>query len=328
MFSKTKMLVATIAALWTVAAPAATLPNTYSSLVILGDSLSDTGNIFAQSGSTFPPPPYFNGQFSNDAVWADQVGQDFTNAGRLSLNLAFGGAKAVTDADASPDLAFQVDLFKGFTQTANAALLGPRPLGVLFFGGNDLFAAAKQSDALQLARTAARAVRGQVETLAALGLRDLVLVNSIDVSVTPRVQIEGDSDPKTARNATAAFNEIMAQQFVANPALYNDVRLFDFAALSGGLLADPGAAGITNVTDACLSTLACIAGGQADRFLFWDSVHPNGVAHSLIADAFRQGANQSSLLVSPVPLPAGAWSLLAALAALGAVGAARKGRMV
>ena len=101
MFSKTKTFVATIAALWTVAAPAATLPNTYSSLVVLGDSLSYTGNIFAQSGGTFPPPPYFNGQFSNDAVWADQVGQDFTNAGRLSLNLAFGGEKAVTDADLS-----------------------------------------------------------------------------------------------------------------------------------------------------------------------------------------------------------------------------------
>ena len=227
MFSKIKTVVATIAALWTVAAPAATLTDTYSSFVVLGDSLSDTGNVFAQSGGAFPPPPYFNGQFSNDAVWADQVGQDFTNAGRLSLNLAFGGAKAVTDADAAPDLAFQVDLFKNFTQTANAAFLGPRPLGVLFFGGNDLFAAAKQEEALQLARNAARAVRQQVETLAGLGLRDLVLVNSIDVAVTPRVQIEGDSDPQTASNASKAFNEIMAQQFVANPLLYNDVRLFD-----------------------------------------------------------------------------------------------------
>lgn len=325
MISKTKTLLATIAALWTVAAPAATLTDTYSSLVVFGDSLSDIGNVFAQTGGAFPPPPYFNGQFSNDAVWADQVGQDFTNAGRLSLNFAFGGAKAVTDADTSPDLAFQVDLFKGFTQTANAAFLGPRPLGVVFFGGNDLFAAAKEADALQLARAAARAVREQVETLAGLGLRDLVLVNSIDISGTPRVLVEGDSDPKTASLASKAFNEIMARQFVAKPVLYNDVRLFDFAALSAGLLADPASAGITNVTDACIVTLACIGFGQQDSFLFWDSVHPNGVAHSLIADAFRLGANQSSLLVSPVPLPAGAWSLLGALALLGAARAVRRG---
>jgi outer membrane lipase/esterase len=324
---RTKAILTGVACLWAVAAPAATLPDTYSSLVVLGDSLSDTGNVFAQSGNTFPPPPYFNGQFSNDEVWAGQVAKDFTDAGLFSLNLAFGGAKAVTDADPSPDLAFQVNLFDGFTKSASAVLLGPRPLGVVFFGGNDLFSAAKQPDSLELAREAARAVRAQVEILGGLGLRDIVLVNSIDVSLTPRVTVEGDSDPVTAQDATRAFNELLGQPFFTLSSLMNDVTLFDFAKLSTKLLADPAADGFTNTTDACLSNPStCLLVGKADEFLFWDSVHPNGVAHSLIAEGFRTSATQNSLLMAPIPLPAGVWSLLAGIAALSAVGAARARR--
>ncbi|WP_353930485.1 hypothetical protein WJM97_19765 [Okeanomitos corallinicola TIOX110] len=34
--------------------------NPFDNLIIFGDSLSDTGNIFQASGNTFPPsPPYF-----------------------------------------------------------------------------------------------------------------------------------------------------------------------------------------------------------------------------------------------------------------------------
>ena len=41
---------------------------------IFGDSLSDTGNMFALSSTQIPPqPPYFGGRFSNGPNWVDQV---------------------------------------------------------------------------------------------------------------------------------------------------------------------------------------------------------------------------------------------------------------
>ena len=37
----------------------------FSELVVFGDSLSDTGNLYAASGGFPPSPPYFDGNFSN-----------------------------------------------------------------------------------------------------------------------------------------------------------------------------------------------------------------------------------------------------------------------
>jgi phospholipase/lecithinase/hemolysin len=44
---------------------------TFEELYIFGDSLSDPGNLFDFSGGIFPPPPYFEGRFSNGPVWSE-----------------------------------------------------------------------------------------------------------------------------------------------------------------------------------------------------------------------------------------------------------------
>jgi phospholipase/lecithinase/hemolysin len=41
----------------------------FQKLVIFGDSLSDNGNSFAQNGT--PPPPYFEGRWTNGLNWVD-----------------------------------------------------------------------------------------------------------------------------------------------------------------------------------------------------------------------------------------------------------------
>ena len=43
----------------------------YSSLVVFGDSLSDTGNVYAATGGVIPGAPYASGRFSNGPIWLD-----------------------------------------------------------------------------------------------------------------------------------------------------------------------------------------------------------------------------------------------------------------
>lgn len=63
-------------------------------VVVFGDSLSDNGNLFAQTGQ--PPAPYFQGRFSNGPVWVEQLFGPLNSpiqgtgvAG--NVDLAFGG---------------------------------------------------------------------------------------------------------------------------------------------------------------------------------------------------------------------------------------------
>ncbi len=118
----------------------------FSQLVVFGDSLSDNGNVFAASGNTSPPPPYFEGVFSNGPVWADLLAERW---GIPQTNLAFGGALsgitnsgngvAPTDGTLSvygasplPGVLAQIQLY-----AAQAGAADPNALYVVFVGGND-----------------------------------------------------------------------------------------------------------------------------------------------------------------------------------------------
>ena len=92
-----------------IAAPAYAAPiaDEYTSFFVLGDSLSDPGNLFAATGGETPPsPPYFEGRFSNGPVFTEYLAEGFA----VSENFAFGGAQAVSDDDAIPDLPEQLGL--------------------------------------------------------------------------------------------------------------------------------------------------------------------------------------------------------------------------
>jgi phospholipase/lecithinase/hemolysin len=47
------------------------------------------------------------------------------------------------------------------------------------------------------------------------------------------------------------------------------------------VIADPGAFGLSNVTDACAQFVAC----DPSKFLFWDGIHPTSATETIISDA-------------------------------------------
>ena len=119
----------------------------FTQLVVFGDSLSDNGNVFALSGS--PPPPYFNGVFSNGPVWPDLAAAAW---GIPQTNLAHGGALtgltnsgnplnpqggtgSVYDVAPLPGMLAQVELYASQVASADAGALY-----VVFAGGNDFLA--------------------------------------------------------------------------------------------------------------------------------------------------------------------------------------------
>ncbi|MCU0906442.1 MAG: SGNH/GDSL hydrolase family protein [Rhodobacteraceae bacterium] len=322
------MFRATLAALVTTATvaatpvSAATLTDSYSGFLVFGDSLSDNGNLFAQSGGAVPGAPYVAGRFSNGPVWNDPLIAAFAAKGQAAVNLAFGGARARTNADAAPDFAAQIAIFDA---QGLSALFGDTALVSVFFGGNDLrdtlsaaatafLGGAGPSDVAAIvvagATSAAVAVGAGIEALADRNLATFAVWNAPNLGVVPEVTALGPQAAGLATQASLAFNAALAAELgriaAQRPAL--DLTTVDLFATITAAVLDPAAVGLSDVTTPCLSVTFAICNAP-DTTLFWDTIHPTAAGHALLTAAFRDA-------VPVVPLPAPALLLVAGLGAL------------
>lgn len=288
----------------------------FSSFWVFGDSLSDTGNLFRDTGGAQPGPPYVDGRFSNGPVWADIVAQDFVDAGRPNGNFAYGGAWAVTNADPVPDFDLQLGLF------AARALgeTGSRPLASVLFGGNDIIAGVRAGTGIDSALAAANRIGQNVMVLAGLGVRDVALWTLPDLGAAPIFGLFQPGLASAATEASEAFNTRLGEIIRDLRGAGLGVARVDLAAVFRDVLADPGAYGLTETALPCIFPSPEAAsffgqpqvctGAQSMERLFFDSLHPNLVGHQAIAGQFLAA-------LAPVPLPASVWVLLAALGGLG-----------
>jgi phospholipase/lecithinase/hemolysin len=281
-------------------------------IVAFGDSLTDTGNVFAATGGLAPAsPPYFAGRFSNGPVWVEQL------AARLGVpdpgpallggtNYAFAGAET-GGGFSTPVPGLNVPNI-GTQIAAYLAGNSPRPgqLFVVWGGAND-FLDGQTNPAVPVANLVA-----DITALAQAGAKTFLVPNLPLLGTTP----EGLSLPPAQRQGLNALS--LAFDALLGPALDQlaaglgiTIDRLDTLSLFQAIEANPGAFGFTDVTDQAKSGPVGFPGSvvpNPDQFLFWDPIHPTAHAHQLIGD-------QAALAVVPEP------SSLALLA-LGGVGLA------
>lgn len=272
-------------------AGAVSAPTTnYTGLVVFGDSLSDSGNVYGYSGGTVPiSPPYFPGRFSNGPNYADMLalslglGQNpygLTPSLGGGSNFAFGAANTGPAVLAVGGLVMppiyratepgpgehpsQLQMFYG----AVGGAADPNALYVLWGGGNDLRDAllwAKDHPATALAdgelvvSTAISNLQGSLVMLSQLGARHVLVPNLPDLGLTPESH-EWNTNPAFplpayASALTGNFNvrlDAMLDSFQGS-AFNLDIMPFDTHALFNDIVAHPADYGITDTTNACLS---------------------------------------------------------------------------
>jgi phospholipase/lecithinase/hemolysin len=252
----------------------------FSRIFVFGDSLCDTGNFFRLTGGGYPPPPYAGGRFSNGKIWVEYTADALRMAIQPGDNYAVAGATTGRDNVNNglagltfPGLQDEIDSFQASHSPADAS----DALFVVWAGANDFFAALATGAAPQtlisngVYNTALAIVR-----LKQSGAQHILVLNVPDLGVTPYVRGLGLGAQVT--QLSAAYNAVLAATLDSlNSAGVPTIRVDAFKTLDA-MAFNPDQFGFTNVTQPFLAV-----GGNADEFLFWDSVHPTTIGHAVLA---------------------------------------------
>jgi len=297
---------------WAIAFVASLLPISgwsapFSSLIVFGDSLSDTGNNAAVLDSAMPPPgtlrtpvpissptfipdfPYASNRYSNGPVWVEGLAAGLGLSAQASLlggtDFAFGGARSGPSGSSFPySLLDQVDSFL----TATHGIAPSNALYVVEGGGND---ARDALDILGGGGDPSGVIGGFVNNIASIiteldlaGAQNILLADVPDIGMIPAVQAQGALAIGAASGIAKAMNDGLQTELGLLPASVRDgIRVLDLYGLLDDVVADPGAFGLTDATTPCALSQSCIdnPGGN----FFWDGIHPTAAGHAILADA-------------------------------------------
>ena len=308
----------------------------YSQIYVLGDSLSDVGNIeaaytpivAANGGVPLPilglaapgtPSAYAPSRASNGPIWIDAFAGAFGFTSVASLNggtnYAFGGARTDNQLynPVIPD-------FLGLLQQRDALLaarpaLDPDALYVVWGGANnlqDILTGRPRADGTpqSVGQTVAD-LADIIDSLAAAGASHFLVPNAPNIGLVPRLRERGPLAVAYGTQLTAALNGGLAALIDSRRQAGLDILGFDAAGFLDEVVANPASYGLANVTERCYTGDDLNFNGSGGvctdpaSYLFWDGIHPTTTGHALLAQAMLQH----------IPEPATASLLLGALAA-------------
>lgn len=299
----------------------------FSSLVVFGDGLADSGNsaqlIGADPGQVvsgdgyYAVRPFATGRYTNGRVWVEDLASRFGLRADPSMlggsNYAYGGG-ATSDGVVPGASGYSVSMRSQLTQYLGTlgtpgAADPSQTLFVLSGGsvnvGTAMEAAATHPDqAAAILGAAAQGyasdIHAMVDAVQAAGGRHILVVNAANFGLTPRAQSYGPQVAGLGSFAAALMNQALNQSMLGE----SGVQLFDLYGTLTDVIARPGDFGFSNVSHACA---AVQYGCDTASALFYDGQHPTAFGHQLIANR---------VYAALVPEPAAGLQLIAGLGGL------------
>ena len=245
-----------------------------TSIVAFGDSLTDTGNLFAATGQ--PPAPYDMGRFSNGALWieylANQLGVAAPTASLLGgSNYAWAGA--ATGDGLAPSGVPNTGLQIGTYLASNTP--GATQLFTLWAGANDFLAYGQTNPSIPVSN-----IGNEITTLASAGAKQFVVPNLPLLGDLPATntlpQIQRDALNQLASSFDYLLHSELSQ---LRQSLGITIYEPDIKSFLENALANPAQYGFTNVSTSALGD--GVLSGQG--YLFWDEIHPTTDGQRIIA---------------------------------------------
>jgi phospholipase/lecithinase/hemolysin len=279
----------------------------YTSIVVFGDSLSDTGNVAhltqAQYGVQIPGPDadYTAGRFTDGAdtlppaqdyfgVWVEQLAATFPSKPQVVDSLDGGTDYAygfATTGDGTgvftfgPSDSLSVNVENVGQQITDYLATNPtitdKTLFVVWGGAIDVLYATSSDDVI----TAGLNQTLNIERLIEAGATQFIIPNLPPLGLVPRL----NGSPATSVPATAAsvlYDEVLSRGVALVSEANRGKRLhldqLDVFALFNRIVAAPTRFSLVNVTDSSQGIAV-----DPDSYLFWDDLHPTTRGHSILA---------------------------------------------
>lgn len=266
-----------------------------------------------------PVPPYYNFRFSDGPIYADTLGgklgissptSDFAVGGAytghlnetvgavpvtgVNLSSLLNGLDAVTPLTPTPiDTSIQGQIT---SYLASGAAVSHNGLYVVWGGANDYFA---MSAAIQaqpsLSATQIQGIVGQqvattvgnltldVAALAKAGARSFVVPTLPNLGATPNFNGAASSAQLGQLISFAHDNALASAMGQLGQQMHVNVYLVDSAGLFNDILSNPQKYGVSNTTQACLTSAGVCS--DPSSHVFWDTVHPTTGISQLFGQA-------------------------------------------
>jgi len=303
----------------------------FTSMVVIGDSLSDQGNVYLITSGAVPPPEYTDGanigRFTNGLNYIDYLSSSLGISVAPSLgggsNYATGGARTDSASIGGIPLPPGFSLLEqrdNYLTSVGPGGIDPNALHVVWGGSNDMTDILEGLfdgtiiDPFPAMENTLFNLFDIVSSLAAADAKNIVVPNIPNLGLVPL--LTGGGPPvDQATQLTALFNDGLDAALDAVAASNPDTTLFrvdTFGLLTDAFL-DPASFGFTNVTEGCYTEFV-VPGGitcpNPDEYLSWDGFHPTTRTHQLLADNVV------------IPVPAAVWLFCSGL--FGLIFAARR----
>lgn len=224
--------------------------NTFDTLVVFGDSLSDNGNLYRYFLHFIPlSPPYYEGRFTNGPLWVEYVYQNFFPASYTVgfQDYAVGGAGAVLSQ--KENLPFTLTAELNDYLYWNTYDHHDTSLYLIWIGANNYVNGPQDVEGLTTRVT--DAITQVIEQLVQHGANKFLIVNLPDLAKLPQAKLL--PDPELLTRLSQAHNRKLAEQIHKLITEHPDALFLTFDAYQffDDAIKHADDYGITNITDPC-----------------------------------------------------------------------------
>lgn len=200
-----------------------------------------------------------------------------------------------------PSFAGQLGLFQ-----ARAITPAKTDLFTVLFGANDLIpalgapATPGNPAGLDVAgAAAATTVASGVQSLVALGARNVLVAGLPNLGSTPRTLASGSTATAFGLRASTAFNQELKARLRPIAATTADLNLtyIDVQGILDRVVLDFKQLGFANASSFFLAPAAAGGGvGDPNSYVFWDDIHPSAKTHAILAGIVVEALNPEPVL--------------------------------